>query len=425
MTSYTIVTYCDENTKLNSSILPLPYNIVFYSNSQNKLNEIKQSRCYFDNDINRKSKYFLINSDVIDKYKLMLNTLNEKETTHYCWIDFNFEHNMESIKDALNEYRDLFSLCMYSDTEFYDSFFTANYQNMNTVCTFASDGLTIKDVMILLLNSFHFYYGKKEDCIVNYKYIYANPEYIIDNIVDKFHQSKSFIKCKDVCESLLMSCCCKHSSEINHHYMSKLYSIYYDITGNLYNLPAHIDRIEYCGLPGREHYPLLSYLAKEYVNNGIIIELGTQRGRSSYALGTANLSNKVYTFDITDLVGDNKSTFPKNVNFLIANLWNKEIFDVYESTVLKSDMIFLDVFPHNGTMEIEFYVMLKKINYQGIIIFDDIHFYKGMDSIFWQNIPDNEKIDITDKGHWSGTGIVSFNSDKLKKVSDLLKKWKN
>jgi hypothetical protein len=31
---------------------------------------------------------------------------------------------------------------------------------------------------------------------------------------------------------------------------------------------------------------------------------------------------------------------------------------------------------------------------------------------FWNKIPNNEKIDLTNVGHWSGTGVVCFNFDK-------------
>ena len=30
---------------------------------------------------------------------------------------------------------------------------------------------------------------------------------------------------------------------------------------------------------------------------------------------------------------------------------------------------------------------------------------------FWYQVPDSERYDLTEFGHWSGTGIISFNSD--------------
>jgi len=62
-------------------------------------------------------------------------------------------------------------------------------------------------------------------------------------------------------------------------------------------------------------------------------------------------------------------------------------------------------------------------NYEGIILFDDIFLEKGHTAnnydttyqsmkIFWNKIPDKYKLDITHLGHWSGTGLVSFNTNK-------------
>jgi hypothetical protein len=50
-------------------------------------------------------------------------------------------------------------------------------------------------------------------------------------------------------------------------------------------------------------------------------------------------------------------------------------------------------------------------------LFDDIHLDEGHMGVytgssmkqFWSKIDDNIKIDLTSVGHWSGTGLVSFN----------------
>jgi hypothetical protein len=66
------------------------------------------------------------------------------------------------------------------------------------------------------------------------------------------------------------------------------------------------------------------------------------------------------------------------------------------------------------------YEWLKQNDYKGIIIYDDIYLKKGhaVDGFdtttndmveFWNKIPNEYKIDLTHVGHWSGTGLVSFN----------------
>jgi hypothetical protein len=69
----------------------------------------------------------------------------------------------------------------------------------------------------------------------------------------------------------------------------------------------------------------------------------------------------------------------------------------------------MDVDPHNGNMELDMYNYLKKINYKGFVICDDIWYFKEMRDNFWYKIEDEYRYDLTDIGHWSGTGIVTFN----------------
>jgi hypothetical protein len=61
---------------------------------------------------------------------------------------------------------------------------------------------------------------------------------------------------------------------------------------------------------------------------------------------------------------------------------------------------------HDGVFEQEFFDFLVKENYNGIVLFDDIHLNSQMKN-FWSNI-ELEKYDITNIGHWSGTGVVVF-----------------
>jgi hypothetical protein len=73
--------------------------------------------------------------------------------------------------------------------------------------------------------------------------------------------------------------------------------------------------------------------------------------------------------------------------------------------LLSSKIILLDTF-HDGGFELEFLNYLKGINYSGVLILDDIHLNNEMKS-FWENI-NEDKLDITNIGHGSGTGVVYF-----------------
>jgi hypothetical protein len=169
----------------------------------------------------------------------------------------------------------------------------------------------------------------------------------------------------------------------------------------LRNIPITIQ--EFHGIPGREHYKLLSYLATT-ISNSTIIDIGTYTGASALAL-SVNLTNTVYSFDTickTQLLN-----IP-NAKFKIADLWDSATRETWSSIILGSPLIVLDVDPHSGNPEYEFYQWLKQNNYRGLLFCDDIHYFKDMRDNFWYKIPSSEKIDITAIGHWSGAGIISF-----------------
>jgi hypothetical protein len=116
-----------------------------------------------------------------------------------------------------------------------------------------------------------------------------------------------------------------------------------------------------------------------------------------------NPSNKIITYDI----------FDKNLYFFseYKNLEFKKL-DINEETPdnLKSaNIIVLDIDPHDGIQEKKFIDYLIDINYKGYVICDDIFLNKGM-SEWWESI-NIEKYDITEVGHFSGTGVINFNQD--------------
>lgn len=165
-----------------------------------------------------------------------------------------------------------------------------------------------------------------------------------------------------------------------------------------------LDINEYPSYPGKEHYKLLAYLSHQ-TNNSIIVDIGTHRGFSALAL-SQNATNIVHTFDIVTEVDSNMVDELNNVKFHIENLWDLETRKKWQSTILSSAIIFIDIEPHEGHMEYEFYCYLHDHNYQGLLIADDIWYFKGMRDNFWYNIPSWQKHDATNCGHWSGTGII-------------------
>lgn len=164
-----------------------------------------------------------------------------------------------------------------------------------------------------------------------------------------------------------------------------------------------IDPNEFYNPPGDQHYRLLGYLSKQF-NNSVIIDIGTHRASSALAL-SVNRTNTIHSFDIVAKVASH--TIP-NLNLHIADLWDEKIRSEWKDTILSSALIVLDIDPHSGKQEYEFYEWLKASEYRGIILCDDIWYFKDMRDNFWFKIPSSEKLDISCLGHWSGTGLISF-----------------
>ena len=176
-----------------------------------------------------------------------------------------------------------------------------------------------------------------------------------------------------------------------------------------YRLLSSIDHNEFYGDAGNQHYKLLANLSNSF-DDKIILDIGTHRGASATAL-SYNLKNQIYSFDIEDRIKDSVNS-PKSINtikFNQVNLFNDLERNPWEQIILNSYLIFLDIDPHEGLLEYEFYLWLKEKKYQGVLIFDDILYFENMKKNLWSKINNEIKEDITHLGHWSGTGAIQFN----------------
>lgn len=148
----------------------------------------------------------------------------------------------------------------------------------------------------------------------------------------------------------------------------------------------------------KEHYRLLNFLSHS-LNNSVIIDVGTLKGCSALAL-SVNKTNKIYSFNLNHEL--QLKEIPDNVEFIVDNVINGK----YDSILMESKIILLDTF-HDGTFELEFFNYLTSKKWIGILILDDIHLNEQMQT-FWNGIP-NDKLDISNIGHQTGTGVVFFN----------------
>ena len=183
---------------------------------------------------------------------------------------------------------------------------------------------------------------------------------------------------------------------------------------------------------GTEHYKLFMSIGYQ-LGSCKILEIGTHHGNSAVALGSSILlGNKISitSYDICDMIKEQPKSFFElcDIKYRIANIFDDTEREKNKEEILNSDLIFIDIDPHEGILEYDMYIWLMDNNYQGLIMFDDIHLglehsangyrktEKSMQD-FWNKIDDKYKLDITSIGHWSGTGLVSFN---LKKYEILM-----
>ena len=185
-----------------------------------------------------------------------------------------------------------------------------------------------------------------------------------------------------------------------------------------------------------EHYYAILVHLSTYFTDSVIVDLGTNRGGSAAAL-SYNRSNEVYTFDIA--INDEAiSLFEQyeNITYLIGNCiennWHgqpqinppglrirplkseKEIF-------LSSELIFLDIDPHDGVQEPQVLDFLITNHWKGIMVCDDIgghsnNFHPRMRD--WWNSIELATYNIVNKyASDTGTGIICFNDQEV--LSDV------
>lgn len=150
-------------------------------------------------------------------------------------------------------------------------------------------------------------------------------------------------------------------------------------------------------IPGNEHYKLLAYFSTQF-DNTVLLDIGTYKGCSALAL-SYNPNNTVHSFDIGNF--RNIYDSPKNVHFHIDYVTDEKYVDL----IKQSSFIILDT-AHDGTFEHKFHAHLQTIKWNGMLLLDDINLNDEMRK-YWASIQET-KFDISPFGHWSGTGLVYF-----------------
>jgi hypothetical protein len=172
----------------------------------------------------------------------------------------------------------------------------------------------------------------------------------------------------------------------------------------------HMERNEFHGTPGNEHYKLLAWLSNQF-HDADIINVSTGNGSSAMAL-SFNQSNIVHTFDDTDKVYGicNSYKLIKNIKHNVLDISNPLLRSSSETLVFRSPLIMFNIDPRSGYFESDWYQYLEAGGYKGIFILIGIHMFARVKSL-WERIPNANKFDISRVGNISGTGLITFNPD--------------
>lgn len=161
--------------------------------------------------------------------------------------------------------------------------------------------------------------------------------------------------------------------------------------------------------PGQEVYKLLGFISMH--SGGVITDIGTQFGSSALALSLNNQVT-VETYDKFKHIPDSNNqvqTIANKPNIKYKILSAQSII----SKVAESNVIYLDINTGDGLEEIKMIKKLQELNFQGILVIDDIKLSEVMENV-WKNVPKElKKLDVTEFGHWSGTGIVVYNPKNI------------
>lgn len=150
--------------------------------------------------------------------------------------------------------------------------------------------------------------------------------------------------------------------------------------------------------PGISEYQLYAYLSTKF-NDSIILDIGTRYGGSALAL-SFNESNHVRSYDIEE---QGASYIKKdNVTWHIGQFTEDKRIDWDNVSI-----VMLDVGVHTGKEEREMMQWLRDREWKGILLHDDIGPMWSDNQDMWNEIPE-EKFDLSEIGHMSGTGLVNF-----------------
>ena len=172
------------------------------------------------------------------------------------------------------------------------------------------------------------------------------------------------------------------------------------------------ENAKFIAAPSGEHYKLLATIASRFVR-GRFYDVGTYLGHSALALAhrSVELGNRVISYDIEDCFIKGAQPDASSIkSHPCIELRVKDALEDVAEIAANADIVLLDVTPHDGKQERVFIAELIRLGFKGVLLLDDIHLNPDMNAL-WQWVPAPRKIDLTEVGHWSGTGVAVFDPE--------------
>ena len=156
----------------------------------------------------------------------------------------------------------------------------------------------------------------------------------------------------------------------------------------------------------------LLYRLSKYFNPNTVLELGTSFGMATSALSLGNPDSTITTIEgcpeTASIAKQQFKSFNLNNINLKVNNFDDELKTLQNQTF---NLIYVDGNHQKDATLSYFNSLLKTINNDSVIIFDDIHWSKGMTEA-WELIKQNEKVTVTvDTFFW---GFAFFRKEQLK-----------
>lgn len=151
-----------------------------------------------------------------------------------------------------------------------------------------------------------------------------------------------------------------------------------------------------------------------YFNASSILELGTSLGMATSAMSLGNNKANIITIEgckQTALVAQDQFLHFKINNIKLINSNFSEALNVKDINDLTFDLIYIDGNHEKEATLRYFNQILSSVTNDSIMIFDDIHWSKGMTEA-WETIKQNKRVTVTiDTFFW---GLVSFRKEQKK-----------